>query len=61
MNTVDHTRTNVVGLGLIGGSIALALRERGWEVYGSDLDDEVSRRAQYEGIILKSASLRKRR
>ena len=52
MNTVDHTRTaNVVGLGLIGGSIALALRERGWEVYGSDLDDEVSRRAQYEGII----------
>ena len=46
MNTIDHTRTaNVVGLGLIGGSIALALRERGWEVCGSDLDDGVSRRA----------------
>ena len=52
MNTVDHTRTaNVVGLGLIGGSIALALRERGWDVCGSDLDDGVSRRAQDEGII----------
>ena len=28
---------NVVGLGLIGTSIALALRERGWHVTGSDL------------------------
>jgi prephenate dehydrogenase len=28
----------VVGLGLIGGSIALALRERGWHVTGDDLD-----------------------
>lgn len=27
---------NVIGLGLIGGSIALALRERGWTVYGED-------------------------
>ena len=29
---------NVVGLGLIGGSVALALRERGWSVWGSDVD-----------------------
>jgi prephenate dehydrogenase len=28
----------VAGLGLIGGSIALALRERGWHVTGDDLD-----------------------
>ena len=40
-----------MGLGLIGGSIALALREQGWDVCGSDLDDGVSRRAQDEGII----------
>ncbi len=28
----------MAGLGLIGGSIALALRERGWHVTGDDLD-----------------------
>jgi prephenate dehydrogenase len=28
----------VAGLGLMGGSIALALRERGWHVTGDDLD-----------------------
>ncbi|MGZ4770694.1 MAG: prephenate dehydrogenase/arogenate dehydrogenase family protein, partial [Ilumatobacteraceae bacterium] len=31
-------RANVAGLGLIGGSIALALRSRGWYVTGDDLD-----------------------
>jgi prephenate dehydrogenase len=31
-------RANVAGLGLIGGSIALALRARGWHVAGDDLD-----------------------
>ena len=31
-------RANVAGLGLMGGSIALALRERGWHVTGDDLD-----------------------
>lgn len=30
---------NVVGLGLIGGSVALALRAAGWTVHGVDLDD----------------------
>ena len=35
------TRTaNVVGLGLIGGSVALALREQGWTVHGTDLDGD---------------------
>ncbi|MGQ0743102.1 MAG: 3-phosphoshikimate 1-carboxyvinyltransferase [Acidimicrobiales bacterium] len=33
------TRTAVVvGTGLVGGSIGLALRERGWRVIGSDID-----------------------
>ena len=36
MNTAR--RANVAGLGLIGGSIALALRQRGWHVTGDDLD-----------------------
>jgi prephenate dehydrogenase len=31
-------RAGVVGLGLIGGSIALALRARGWRVTATDLD-----------------------
>jgi len=35
-------RANVIGLGLIGGSIALALREAGWYVTG---DDAVAGRA----------------
>jgi prephenate dehydrogenase len=30
-------RANVIGLGLIGGSIALALREAGWHVAGDDV------------------------
>lgn len=29
-------RANVIGLGLIGGSVALALREAGWRVAGED-------------------------
>ena len=30
---------NVIGTGLIGGSIGLALRQRGWRVIGSDASD----------------------
>ncbi|MFT5025699.1 MAG: prephenate dehydrogenase, partial [Ilumatobacter sp.] len=29
-------RANVIGLGLIGGSIALALKSAGWKVSGDD-------------------------
>ncbi len=31
-------RANVIGLGLIGGSVALALRRQGWHVSGDDVD-----------------------
>jgi prephenate dehydrogenase len=31
-------RANVIGLGLVGGSVALALTARGWEVHGEDRD-----------------------
>ncbi len=34
---VDSRRANVIGLGLIGGSIALALREARWYVSGDDI------------------------
>jgi len=34
---VDAPRANVIGMGLIGGSIALALRELGWHVTGDDI------------------------
>jgi len=44
---VNNPRSaNVAGLGLIGGSIALALRERGWHVTGDDLDAARVERAQ---------------
>lgn len=38
-------RANVVGLGLIGGSVALALRHRGWHVSGEDSQPGVCERA----------------
>ncbi len=36
MTSHDPRRANVIGMGLIGGSLALALRARGWHVSGDD-------------------------
>lgn len=44
-------RANVLGLGLIGGSIARALSERGWHVSGDDRDDGRAATAQERGYI----------
>ena len=44
-------RANVVGLGLIGGSVAAALRERSWHVSGSDDCDDVVVAARERGVI----------
>jgi prephenate dehydrogenase len=41
----------VIGLGLIGGSIGLALGERGWHVSGDDLSDATIRRALERRVI----------
>ena len=42
----DTNRTaNVIGSGLIGGSVGLALRERGWTVVLDDADPETAARA----------------
>ena len=48
----------VVGLGLIGGSLAAALRESGevWEVFGVERDPESLRFALRKGIIDKGSS-----
>ncbi len=44
-------RAQVVGTGLIGGSLGLALRRRGWHVTGSDLDTDRAAQALAEGVI----------
>ncbi len=44
-------RALVVGTGLIGGSIALALRQRGWHVTGTDADAERLADALGAGVI----------
>jgi prephenate dehydrogenase len=51
MTDVPARRANVVGLGLIGGSLALALRARGWRVHGSDADSARVRAAEARGVI----------
>lgn len=44
-------RAHIVGTGLIGGSIGLALRARGWTVTGSDMDPARSDRALSLGAL----------
>lgn len=52
-NTVDTTVpwANVVGLGLIGGSLALALSRLGFQVAGTDADPDVAHKALSRSII----------
>jgi prephenate dehydrogenase len=47
----DPRRAAVVGTGLIGGSIGLALRARGWWVTGRDTDPAVADRAKALGAV----------
>ncbi|HTN80363.1 MAG TPA: prephenate dehydrogenase/arogenate dehydrogenase family protein [Acidimicrobiales bacterium] len=49
--TEPGTPANVVGIGLIGGSIGMALRERGWKVLGTDADPAVTSKALALGAI----------
>jgi prephenate dehydrogenase len=44
-------RANVIGLGLIGGSVAAGLRDRGWYVSGDDTDAERVRQALDKHIV----------
>lgn len=43
---------NVVGLGLIGGSLASALTQRGWTVHGIDVDEARVEEAKELGLIV---------
>ncbi len=44
-------RANVIGLGLIGGSVALALRARGWWVSGDDTAAVTATAALDRGVV----------
>ena len=44
-------RANVIGVGLIGGSVALGLREAGWHVSGDDRDRATCELAIELGVI----------
>jgi len=50
-SAVDQRRAAVVGTGLIGGSIGLALRRLGWHVTGHDRDERSAALAQQMGAI----------
>lgn len=51
MTSPSSRRAHVVGLGLIGASIALALRDVGWTVSGADLDSDIETRALASNVI----------
>lgn len=44
-------RANVLGLGLIGGSLCAALKQRGWSVSGEDQDPARTAEAAARGLI----------
>ena len=47
----EQRRANIIGLGLIGGSIGLALREHGWQVSGDDTNQARIDQALKRGVI----------
>ena len=49
--TAGAGRALIIGVGLIGGSIALGLRQAGWRVSGIDLDEARLDRAVAEGVL----------
>lgn len=51
MTLKDSRRAHVVGLGLIGCSVALALTKNGWRVSGEDLESDILTKAQAAGLV----------
>ena len=47
----EARRANIVGLGLIGGSVGLALQSQGWQVTGQDTLPEREQQARELGAI----------
>lgn len=50
MNVPTGSRANIIGCGLIGGSVGLALRAQGWHVAVVDTDPEVAQQALDLGV-----------
>jgi prephenate dehydrogenase len=51
VTTTGAPRANVIGLGLIGGSVALGLRGQGWYVTGDDIVEGRGEDARRRGIV----------
>ena len=51
MTDTPARRANVIGLGLIGGSVALGLRRQGWYVSGNDIDGATADAALERGVV----------
>ena len=51
MTSPNSRRAHLVGLGLIGSSIALALRDVGWSVTGVDNDPAVEKAARAANVV----------
>lgn len=51
ISRVARPRAQIVGMGLIGGSLGLALRDRGWIVTGRDTDETRAVRALEMGVL----------
>jgi prephenate dehydrogenase len=51
MTSPSSRHAHVIGLGLIGSSVALALGEAGWHVTGTDLDRPIVEAALSAGVI----------
>jgi len=51
MTSLVERRAHVIGLGLIGSSVALALRSAGWNVSGEDQDADVQSRALEADVV----------
>jgi prephenate dehydrogenase len=52
MTSPASRRAHVIGLGLIGSSVALALKNAGWRVTGTDLDEDTVSACLAANVIL---------
>lgn len=50
-NDIEVGRAAVVGIGMVGGSVAAALRKHGWWVTGIDVDEKRAAEALERGVI----------
>ncbi|CAB4857715.1 unannotated protein [freshwater metagenome] len=58
MTSQADQHAHVVGLGLIGGSVALALKDQGWSVTGVDRDQSVESLALSRAMIVSTVAHR---